>query len=99
VSDQPIYNPAFECASRDEIRATQLKLIKEQVAWAYERVPWYHERFAAIGLEPGDIKTHEDVRLIPFTEKSALREQYPYGLFGVPLDQIIRIHASSGTTG
>ncbi|MDR2105857.1 MAG: hypothetical protein LBP24_00400, partial [Coriobacteriales bacterium] len=96
---QPIYNPVFECASRDEIRALQLARLKEQVAWAWERVPWYRERFAAIGLEPGDIKTHDDVRHIPFTEKSALREQYPYGLFAVPLDEIVRLHASSGTTG
>jgi phenylacetate-CoA ligase len=96
---QPIYDPAFECASREEIRATQLRLFQEQVAWAYERVPWYRERFDNIGLLPGDIKTHEDILHIPFTEKSALREQYPYGLFAVPLDEIIRIHASSGTTG
>jgi phenylacetate-CoA ligase len=96
---QPIFNPSFECASRDEIRAIQLERIQEQVAWAYERVPWYRKRFAAIGLEPGDIQTHEDIRRIPFTEKSALRDEYPYGLFAVPLDQIVRLHASSGTTG
>jgi phenylacetate-CoA ligase len=96
---QPIYNPAFECASRDEIRETQLRLFQEQVAWSYERVPWYRERFDGIGLLPGDIKTHEDIRHIPFTEKSALREQYPYGLFAVPLNEIVRLHASSGTTG
>ncbi|MDR0347153.1 MAG: phenylacetate--CoA ligase, partial [Coriobacteriales bacterium] len=99
MPDQPIYNPAFECASREEIRAVQLGLIQEQVAWAYERVPWYRERFDSIGLLPGDIKTHEDICRIPFTEKSALREQYPYGLFAVPIDQIIRLHSSSGTTG
>jgi phenylacetate-CoA ligase len=96
---QPIYNPAFECASRDEIRETQLRLFQEQVAWSYERVPWYRKRFDGIGLLPGDIKTHEDIRHIPFTEKSALREQYPYGLFAVPLNEIVRLHASSGTTG
>jgi phenylacetate-CoA ligase len=99
VPDQPIYNPAFECASRDEIRAVQLERVREQVAWAYERVPWYRERFSTIGLEPGDIRTHEDIRHIPFTEKSAFRDEYPYGLFAVPLDQIVRLHASSGTTG
>jgi phenylacetate-CoA ligase len=97
--NQPIYNPAFECASRDEVRATQLRLLQEQVTWAYERVPWYQERFSAIGLEPGDIKPLEDIRAIPFTEKSAFRDEYPYGLFAVPLDQIVRLHASSGTTG
>jgi phenylacetate-CoA ligase len=99
MPSQPIYNPAFECASRDEIRATQLRLLQEQVVWAYERVPWYRERFDGMGLVPGDIRTHEDIQHIPFTEKSALREQYPYGLFAVPLDEIVRLHASSGTTG
>ncbi|MDR2197632.1 MAG: phenylacetate--CoA ligase [Coriobacteriales bacterium] len=96
---QPIYHPAFECASREEIRARQLVLLQEQLAWAYERVPYYRERFDVIGLKPGDIRTHEDVRLVPLTTKEALRETYPYGLFAVPLDQIIRLHASSGTTG
>ncbi|MDR3037298.1 MAG: phenylacetate--CoA ligase [Coriobacteriales bacterium] len=99
MHSQPIYNPAFECASREQIRALQLERLKEQVAWAYERVPFYRARFDAIGLAPGDIKTHEDVRHIPFTEKTALRDEYPYGLFAVPLEQIVRIHASSGTTG
>jgi phenylacetate-CoA ligase len=96
---QPIYNPSFECASRAEIRALQLERLKEQVAWAYERVPFYRQRFDALGLVPGDIQTHEDVALLPFTDKTALRDQYPYGLFAVPLDQIVRLHASSGTTG
>jgi phenylacetate-CoA ligase len=99
VSDQPIFNPSFECATREEIRATQLRLFQEQVAWAYERVPWYRERLAEAGVAPGSIRTHEDIRRIPFTEKGALREQYPYGLFAVPLDEIVRLHASSGTTG
>jgi phenylacetate-CoA ligase len=96
---QPIYNPTFECASREEIRARQLELLQEQVAWAYERVPFYREQFDAIKLKPADIRSHEDVRKIPFTTKTALRDTYPYGLFAVPLDQIIRVHASSGTTG
>jgi phenylacetate-CoA ligase len=96
---QPIYNPAFECASRDVVRSRQLELLREQIAWAYERVPFYRERFDALKLKPADIRTHEDVHKIPFTTKDALRDTYPYGLFGVPLDQIIRLHASSGTTG
>ncbi|MDR0350833.1 MAG: phenylacetate--CoA ligase [Coriobacteriales bacterium] len=99
MPEAPIFNPSFECASREEIRATQLRLFQEQFAWTFERVPWYRARLEAAGLRPGDIKTHEDIARIPFTEKSALREQYPYGLFAVPLDQIVRLHASSGTTG
>ena len=97
--NQPIYNPDAECASREEIRAKQLVLMQEQVAWAYERVPWYKERFDAIGLSPGDIKTHDDIRHIPFTDKAALRDQYPYGLFAVAPEKIARLHSSSGTTG
>ena len=97
--NQPIYNPQAECASREEIRARQLTLLQEQVAYTYEKVPWYRQRFDDIGLKPTDIRTHEDIQRIPFTDKSALREHYPYGLFAVPLDQIIRLHASSGTTG
>jgi phenylacetate-CoA ligase len=99
MSSQPIFNPAFECAPREEIRARQFELLKEQVAWAYERVPFYRRRFDAAGLLPGDIETREDVGRIPFTDKTALRDEYPYGLFAVPLDEIVRLHASSGTTG
>jgi phenylacetate-CoA ligase len=96
---QPIYNPGFECASRDEIRALQLQRLQEQVAWTYERVPFYRQRFDDIGLKPGDIQALDDVRHIPFTDKTMLRDTYPFGLFAVPLDEIVRLHASSGTTG
>ncbi|MDR3053558.1 MAG: AMP-binding protein [Coriobacteriales bacterium] len=96
---QPIYNPTTECAPREQIRAQQLELLKAQIAWTYEQVPWQKARFDACGLLPGDIKTLEDLRHIPLTDKSALRDTYPYGLFALPLNQIVRIHASSGTTG
>lgn len=96
---QPIFNPAVECASREKITETQLGLLKEQVRLAYDKVPWYQARFKQIGLEPGDIKTLADVRLLPVTDKSVMRETYPFGLFAAPLDQIVRLHSSSGTTG
>lgn len=96
---QPIFNQKFECASREVIRDFQLSLIKEQVVHAYNNVSWYRERFDEMGLLPGDIKSHEDIKQIPFTEKQALRQTYPYGLFAEPLENIVRLHSSSGTTG
>jgi phenylacetate-CoA ligase len=99
IPNQPIFNPDFECASREEIKSIQFDLMQEQIAWAYSKVAWYRELFDSKGLEPGDIKSREDIRHIPFTEKSNLRDTYPYGLFAAPLDEIIRLHSSSGTTG
>lgn len=98
-SHDTIYDPAIECASREEIRALQLEKLKAQVAYTYERVAWYRERMDEMGVSPSDIQTLEDVRKLPFTDKSVLRDTYPYGLFAVPLDDIVRLHASSGTTG
>lgn len=95
----PIHNPKIECASREEIRALQLEKLKAQVTWTYERVKWYRDKMDAMGVAPGDIQTLDDVRKLPFTDKSALRETFPYGLFAVPLDEVVELHASSGTTG
>lgn len=94
-----IYNQKIETLSREEIHILQLEKLKKQVAWAYDRVPWYQERFSEKGLEPGDIKTLEDVRHLPFTDKQVLRDTYPYGLFAIPLNEVLRLHSSSGTTG
>ena len=95
----PVYDRARECAPREEIRALQLEKLKAQVAWTYERVAWYRERMDALGVAPGDIRTLEDVQKLPFTDKSVLRDTFPYGLFAVPLDEVVELHASSGTTG
>lgn len=95
----PIYDRAVECASREELEALQLSKLQDQVRYVYERVPYYRERMDAASVSPADIRTLEDVRLLPFTDKSALRETYPYGLFAVGLDEVREIHASSGTTG
>ncbi len=94
-----IWNEKVETASREEIRAIQLERLKNQVRFSYENVPFYKKKFDEIGLKPEDIKTLDDIRKIPFTVKSDLRDNYPYGLFGVPMKDIVRIHASSGTTG
>ena len=98
-SDLPIHNPAVECASRERIRAIQLEKLIAQVAWTYERVPWYRARMDELGVAPSDIKTLDDVRKLPFTDKSVLRDTFPYGLFAVPLSEVVELHASSGTTG
>lgn len=95
----PIYKPEIECASREEIRALQLEKLKETVAYAYERVPYYRQKLDEMGVAPSDIQTLEDVRKLPFTDKAVLRETFPFGLFAVSLDDIRELHSSSGTTG
>ena len=95
----PVYDRARECAPREEVRALQLEKLKAQVAWTYDRVAWYRERMDALGVAPGDIRSLDDVRKLPFTDKSVLRDTFPYGLFAVLLDEVVELHASSGTTG
>lgn len=95
----PIYDRAIECSSRERIRAIQLEKLIAQVEWTYERVPWYRQKMDETGVSPQDIRTLEDVRKLPFTDKTVLRDTFPYGLFAVPLDQVVELHASSGTTG
>ncbi|WP_370252295.1 phenylacetate--CoA ligase PaaK [Nioella sp.] len=89
----------IEIASIDEIRALQLERLKWSVRHAYENVPMYRQRFDAAGVHPDDLQQLSDLAKFPFTYKSDLRDNYPFGLFAVPRDQIIRVHASSGTTG
>ena len=94
-----MFSPEIEKATRADIRALQLERLKKIVAYAYERVPMYKQRFDAIGLKPEHIRTLEDIRHIPYTTKDDLRENYPFRMFAVPMKKIIRLHASSGTTG
>jgi len=89
----------IETASRDELRATQLRRLRETVSRGYERVPHYRQTFAAAGVHPDDLETIEDVAKFPLTTKDDLRQNYPFGMFAVSMDDIVRIHASSGTTG
>jgi len=94
-----IWNPIYECMDREEMRALQLARLKETLARVYDRVPFYRALFDARGLRPADLEKLEDIRKFPFTTKTSLRDNYPYGLFTVPLKQVVRLHASSGTTG
>jgi phenylacetate-CoA ligase len=89
----------IETASRDEIAALQLQRLRQTLARAYENVPHYRSAFDACGMHPDDLHTLADLAKFPFTTKKDLREHYPYGLFAVPREQVVRLHASSGTTG
>lgn len=89
----------YEKLSRRQYQEIQLENLKRTVERVYENVPFYRKRFDEISLKPSHIKTLKDIQLLPFTTKDDLRENYPYGLFTVPLSKIVRLHASSGTTG
>jgi phenylacetate-CoA ligase len=90
---------AIETASRDEMQALQLKRLQHTLAHAYENVPHYRRAFDAQGVHPSDCKQLSDLSKFPFTTKKDLRDNYPFGMFAVPREQVVRIHASSGTTG
>ncbi len=94
-----IWDPKWECATRDEIEREQLARLQETVANAYAKVPHYRAKIDAAGIMPSDIRTLEDVRLLPFTTKADFHDSYPFGLFAVPPKELTRIHSSSGTTG
>lgn len=89
----------IERASRDEIAALQIRRLKQTLQHVYDGVPAYRAKFDRAGVHPGDFRELTDLRRFPFTTKQDLRENYPFGMFAVPREQIVRIHASSGTTG
>lgn len=94
-----MYHPEMETATRGEMEKIQLTRLKETVEKVYNNTLFYKEKFNELGITPADIQSLEDVRKLPFTKKTDLREQYPFGLFAVPMDDVIRIHGSSGTSG
>lgn len=94
-----IWNEEYETMSRDALGELQLHRLQSAIKWVYDKVPFYHRRFKEIGVNPRDIKSLKDIEKLPFTTKDDLRENYPYGLFAVPLDKVVRIHSSSGTKG
>jgi phenylacetate-CoA ligase len=99
LSPKPSDLDPIELASIDEIRSLQLDRLRWSLRHAYENVPMYRAKFDAAGVHPDDLKDLADLAKFPFTLKSDLRDNYPFGLFAVPREQITRIHASSGTTG
>ncbi len=94
-----IWNKSKESMSRDEMQALQSERLRKCVHRVYHNTPFYREKMQQMGITPDDIRTIEDITKLPFTTKQDLRDNYPYGLFAVPMSEIVRLHASSGTTG
>lgn len=94
-----IWNEAKECMSRDQIETLQSRRLVKVVDRVYHNVEFYRKKMQNAGIEPGDIKGIQDINKLPYTTKTDLRDTYPFGLFAVPQSEIVRIHASSGTTG
>ena len=89
----------IEKASIDELRALQLERLQWSLRHAYENVAFYRGSFDAAGAHPDDLQSLSDLARFPFTVKQDLRDQYPFGMFALPREQVVRVHASSGTTG
>ena len=94
-----IFDDDMETLPREDLEALQLRRLKSLVDRVYANVPFYRKSFDDAGVRPSDIQSLADVRYLPFTEKQDLRNHYPFGLFAVPKDNVVRLHASSGTTG
>ncbi len=94
-----IYDEDFETLPREALEAIQLKRLQSLAEKAYATVPFYKKAFDEKGVKPGDIKSLQDLHKLPFTMKQDLRDNYPFGMFATPLENVVRIHASSGTTG
>ena len=93
------FQPEIETMPLDKLQALQSERLVEQVQYVYDHVKFYHDKMDEKGVKPGDIKGIEDLHKLPFIEKDDLRDQYPYGLLGVPLSECVRIQSTSGTTG
>ncbi len=89
----------MECATHEEMRAWQTFKLSQQVRRVYDNVPYYKQKMDELGVSPDDIKSVDDLGKLPFMYKQDLRDTYPYGLFATPMDEVVRLHASSGTTG
>ena len=93
------WNESIECMSREQLREIQSRRLKKIVSYVYHNTPFYRKKFQEMDLTPDDIQSIDDITKLPFTNKTDLRDTYPFGLAAVPMSQIVRIHASSGTTG
>lgn len=94
-----IWNETMECMDRDQLREIQSQRLRKMAAYVYHNTPFYRKKFQEMGLLPEDIHDIDDIVKLPFTQKTDLRDHYPFGFAAVPMSQIVRIHASSGTTG
>lgn len=93
------WNQHYECMPREELEKLQLERLQKTIERVYYNVPFYRQKFQEVGLVPEDIKSLDDLKKLPFTTKQELRDNYPFGMIAVPMSEIVRIHASSGTTG
>ena len=93
------WDAEMECMPREELDQLKLRRLKETVFRVYAFVPHYRDKMDAAGIKPYDIQTLEDIKYLPFTTKQDLRDNYPFGLFAVPMSDVVRIHSSSRTTG
>src|SRR5574344_2479505 len=98
-SDTMIWNSSKECMSREQMRELQGKRLNKLVNLVYHNVPFYREKLQALDISPDDIQTIDDIVKLPVTTKQDLRDNYPYGLMSAPKSDIVRVQASSGTTG
>ncbi len=94
-----IFNMEYETMPREALEAIQIRRLQTTLSRVYATVPFYRSQFDEAGIKPGDIKSLSDMKHLPFTVKQDLRDNYPFGMFAVPMDNVVRIHASSGTTG
>lgn len=94
-----IWDPQHETIDRERLEELQVARLRKMLGRVFDRVPFYRERLAAAGFAPGDLSSLDDLAHLPFTEKGDFRDNYPYGLFAVPLEEVVEIHSSSGTTG
>lgn len=94
-----IWNPTHECMAREQVRALQLERLRVTLERVYESVPLYRRRFQEAGIAPHSLRSLDDLRRFPFLTKQDMRDHFPYGLFATPMRDVVRIHASSGTTG
>lgn len=94
-----IWNPEMECMPREQLAALQLERLKTQLEYAYTNSPVYKKKYDAIGFKPGDLTSLSELSRLPLTVKDDFRDNYPFGMFAVPMKDVVRLHASSGTTG
>jgi phenylacetate-CoA ligase len=94
-----IWNKEYECLPRKKLEELQLERLKKIVNWVFERIPFYRSLYEKEGINPNKISSLSDLKHLPFTEKDDLRKAFPFGMFAVPLSEVVRVHASSGTTG
>ena len=94
-----IWNETFECMDRESMRKVQGKRLHDMIERVYHNSPFYRKKLQELNISPDDIQSVDDLVKLPFTIKTDLRDNYPFGMFSVPMSEIVRLHASSGTTG